>query len=299
VEVRADGVIRIALCGPFSLSRNGRPIKLRLAGKTVDLLRFLLINAARPSRREYLADLFWGSADHARHRSALSSALWRIRQALDRVVELSLLAEGDAIRLVLGANVQVDAVELARAVDAAAEGTSDEFHVSARLVVALEACDRPFLDGASDDWALVEQERFFELRMRGLALMMRRCGETRRYGDALEFGRRLLAEDPFRESVHCEMMWLYVLSGQRARAIRQYRECETRLRNELGIAPMAELQALRDLILQDFGCDGATHPPAPGNASDAALDRARLDVVFGAIERARQDVYTTLRNQLS
>jgi DNA-binding SARP family transcriptional activator len=295
----ADRVIRIALCGPFTLSSNGRVVQLRLAGKTLDLLRFLLINAARPSRREYLADLFWGTSNHARHRSALSSAIWRIRQALDPVADLAVVAEGDAVRLALGANVRVDAVELAKAVDDAAQATSDEQDVSARLVAALDICDRPFLDGASDDWALVEQERFFELRMRGLALMMRRCGETRRYGDALNFGRRLLAEDPFRESVHCEMMWLYVLSGQRARAIRQYQECETRLRNELGIAPMAELQALRDLIRSDFGRAVATRASAPGEAADARLEREPLGVVFGAIERARLDIYTTLRNQLS
>jgi DNA-binding SARP family transcriptional activator len=295
----ADRVVRVALCGPFALSRNGRPIKLRLAGKTLDLLRFLLINAARPTRREYLADLLWGATDPARHRSALSSAIWRIRQALDPVADLAILAEGDAVRLALGANVEVDAVALARAVDDATHSASDEQHVSTRLIAALDACEGPFLDGATDDWALVEQERFFEVRMRGLALMMRRYGEIRRYGDALDFGRRLLAEDPFRESVHCEMMWLYVLSGQRARALRQYHECETRLRNELGIAPMAELRAVRDLICSDFGRTAGTRAPGPGDGFDAARERERLDVVFGAIERARQDVYTALRNQLS
>jgi DNA-binding SARP family transcriptional activator len=294
-----DREIRIALCGPFTLSSGGHPIHLRLAGKTLDLLRFLLVNGTRPSRREYLADLFWGTTDPARHRSALSSAIWRIRQALEPVPHLTVVAEGDAVRLTLGASVQIDAVELAKAVDDAARSANDEHQISNRLIAALDACNGPFLDGASDDWALVEQERFFELRMRGLALMMRRCGEIRRYGDALAFGRRLLAEDPFREAVHCEMMWLYVLSGQRARAIRQYHECETRLMNELGIAPMAELRALRDLICSDFGRAGASRQPAAGDTFDAALERERLDVVFGAIARSRLDVYTTLRNQLS
>jgi DNA-binding SARP family transcriptional activator len=293
-----DPVIRIALCGPFTLTRNGRTIRLRLAGKTLNLLRYLLINTARPSRREYLADLFWGATDPARHRSALSSAIWRIRLALDSTADLALLAEGDAVRLALSPTVRVDAVELARAVDNAARSASDDDAVSARLEAALDACEGPFLDGASDDWALVEQERFFELRMRGLGLMMRRCGQTHHYSDALDFGRRLLAEDPFRESVHCEMMWLYVLSGHRARAIRQYQECETRLRNELGIAPMAELQALRDLICSDFACGGGTRTLA-GDAFDAALERERLHVVFEVMERARQEVYTTLRKQLN
>jgi DNA-binding SARP family transcriptional activator len=297
VIVSVVRVLRIALCGPFALSRAGHPINLRLAGKTLDLLRFLLINSARPSRREHLADLFWGIDHPARHRSALTSALWRIRKALAPIADLDLLTRGDAVQLTLGPGVEVDATLLMRAVDEAERTASDEHGVSARLVAALEACEGPFLDGASDDWALVEQERFFELRMRGLSLMMRRYGDIRRYRDALDFGRRMLAEDPFRESVHCEMMWLYVLSGHRARAIRQYHECETLLRTELGIAPMAELQTLRDLIRSDFGCADAMSTPIPAAASGPCPER--LEVVFTAVERARLDVYRSLRNQLA
>jgi DNA-binding SARP family transcriptional activator len=297
--VPVDRVVRVALCGPFALSRGSHPINLRLAGKTLDLLRFLLINAARPSRREHLADLFWGTGNPARHRSALTSALWRIRRALAPFDDLDLLTQGDAVQLALGPGVEVDATRLMRAVEEAERAASDQHDVSARLAAALDACDGPFLDGASDDWALVEQERFFELRMRGLSLMMRRYGDIRRYQDALDFGRRMLAEDPFRESVHCEMMWLYVLSGHRARAIRQYDECETLLRKELGISPMAELQTLRDLIRSDFGCADAIATPMPAAASGLGPGSERLEVVFTAVARARLDVYRSLRNQLA
>jgi DNA-binding SARP family transcriptional activator len=169
VIVLVDRVIRVALCGPFALSRGSHPINLRLAGKTLDLLRFLLINSTRPSRREHLADLFWGTDNPARHRSALTSALWRIRKALAPIDDLDLVTQGDAVQLALGPGVEVDATRLTRAVEEAERTASDQQEVSARLAAALDACDGPFLDGASDDWALVEQERFFELRMRGLS----------------------------------------------------------------------------------------------------------------------------------
>jgi DNA-binding SARP family transcriptional activator len=81
----------------------------------------------------------------------------------------------------------------------------------------------------------------------------------RDYEEALGYGRRILAADPFRERVQCEVMWLYVLNGQRPQALRQFEAFRRQIAREMNVAPMAETRALADYIRRgadlqvDFG----------------------------------------------
>lgn len=274
---------------------GGRAVRLSLHGATLALLQNLLLFPGKRSRRERLADRFWRRSSADRQRSALNSAVWRIRAQLKRVPGLDLATEGEALGIDLAPEVVVDTIELAQVMAAATEGElTDE--LSARLAVALEACEEPLLGGAVPDWALAERERLFHLRLRGLTLLMHWYGDQRRYEDALEVGRRLLVADPLREAAQREVMWLYVLNGQRARALQQYRDFVGLLESELGIAPTPETAALHEHIQRDLDCGrrltaGALAAVAAGRADK----NSPLDLVLGAIERSRLDLYQTLR----
>jgi DNA-binding SARP family transcriptional activator len=61
---------------------------------------------------------------------------------------------------------------------------------------------------------------------------------------AIGHGRRILAEDPLRESMHREVMRLCLRDGQRAEALRQFAECRRILDHELQVEPMPETLAL-------------------------------------------------------
>ena len=279
--------IRVCMFGPFELRRGEDCIRLGLSGRTLDLLRYMLVHAHRPLRPDYLAEMFWRRSSWERRRSALNSAVWRIRGALAPLGGFEVWRRDGAIGLDLGPNVSVDVIELGRAFEAA---NAEEVGSQERLARLLDLCEAPFLDGAAEDWAIVEREKFFELRMRGLALLLRRAGQAKRYDDALGFGARLLAEDPYREGVHCEMMWLYVLSGRRAKALAQYERCAEILRRELDIEPMAELRALYNHIRNEVR--DAAPAPAPSRPGD-------LDGVLDAIERSRTEVYEALCAQFN
>ncbi|MDC1198786.1 hypothetical protein N8071_00215 [bacterium] len=290
--------IDVCLFGPFALRRDGQPVPLNISGKTLDVLRYLIIHAHRPLRRDHLADIFWCDSSDDRRRSALNSAIWRIRGVLKPLGGFAIWSRGGAVGLDLAPQVSVDVIELSHAFDAALAAdrcVGTESLPERRLANALDLCEAPFLDGAPEEWAIVEREKFFELRMRGLGLLMRRAGQARRYEDAVEYGARLLAEDPFREGVHCELMWLYVLSGRRARALAQYETCARLLAEELDIEPMAELRALYDHIRADCAA------PAPRRAailSGGAAAPEDLDRVLGAIERSRVELYEALCDKL-
>lgn len=288
-------VLSISLFGPTLFHRDGRPYPLGLRGTTLELVWYLVSRAGQELRRECVADQFWQSSSAARQRSALNSAIWRIGKKLPRHPDLKLNATDTTLCLTIGATIPVDTRDLCVLVREAC-GTGMAPECAERLAAALAACEAPFMDGHDADWTLAERERVSSIRARGMIALMHWHGDNRAYEEALQIGRRLLREDPFRESVQIDMMWLYVLNGQRARAIRQYQAFASFLQDELAIAPMAETRALYDHIRNGLDTDvdgGAGMLPAPDARPHEA--RAAFSMVLAAVEKSRRDVYQQIR----
>ncbi|MGB3336084.1 MAG: BTAD domain-containing putative transcriptional regulator [Devosia sp.] len=268
------------------LAAGGNVVSLGLAGPTLELFAYLLTYNHRSLRRDYLADLIWEDLESARSRAALNTALWRVRRAVAALPGMTLESDSAKVRISIDATVRLDTLRLRLVMDQAVAafdakaGLPTEIRVE--LADMLGRCDGDFLDGCNSSWVLVVREEYFNLRLRGLALLMQDAGIRSVYEDALSFGRRILAVDPFREAVQCEMLWLYMLSGRRAVAIRHYRDYAEMLRRELGITPMAETRAVYDAICADANQEKALFnsgaPPAPV-------------VLLGAIERDRRSFY--------
>lgn len=287
----------ISLFGAYPVCVDGHPYRLGISGSTEKLFQYLLVNAGKISRREYLAELFWRSSPVRRQRSALNSAIWRIKRQIDDLDGIHLHCDGPAVYLQIGASVRVDAVELADAVHSISPEVMMNETEADRLYRALDACEAPFMDGVTSSWVLTERERLFNIQIRGLTVLMHWLGQKKRYEDALEIGRRLLAADPARESAQCEIMWLYVLNGQRAQAIRQYREFRAWLNRELDIEPMPETQALYRHIRLELDAGRSRKAIAPAGTRDEAARKTTFDSLLGAIEKSRRELYEVLSSQ--
>lgn len=274
---------------------DGEPYYLGISGTTQKLFQYLLLNAGKELRRESLAEIYWGRSSVERQRSALNSAIWRIKKQLTEIHGIDLVCNGPTVFLQLAPDVSNDANELSEVVHSISINEPLDERVVERLCLALRNCDAPFMEGVASDWVLTEREKMFNIKIRGMTMLMHWRGEQRRYEDALEVGRRLLAEDPFREAAQCELMWLYVLNGQRAQALRQYTEYRELLRRELDIDPMPETLALYNHIRRDLNCTG--HKLKPEQDSSVAT-RDKLNLLLGAIEESRRDLYRTIRAQL-
>lgn len=287
----ARPTVEIRVFGAFSLMLDGAPQHLAIAGATRSLLQYLVCFPERPMRRDLLVELFWPRVKIERRRAALNSAIWRIKKALMPFDGIQINATAHAVSLSIEPEVSCDMICLARAVHDACEAASPE--AFAALARAIEGCEAPLFDGLDDDWAVIERERLSEMQLRGLTLMMHAMAEDRRYEDALDYGRRILAIDPFRESAIQEVMCLCVLSGQRAKALRLYHRFAKSLDEELGIAPMAETIALYDHLTNDRAFEAA---PRPRDGAAGKVDpRPRFDDRLSVIERSRLDLYRSLR----
>ncbi|MFD7816085.1 BTAD domain-containing putative transcriptional regulator [Streptomyces sp. NPDC059785] len=95
-----------------------------------------------------------------------------------------------------------------------------------------------------NDWMLIEQEQYRQLRLYALEAMTERLTAARRHGEAVAAGLTAVRTEPLRESAHHVLMRAHLAAGNRGAALRQYEQCRRTLQNELGLEPSASLRAL-------------------------------------------------------
>ncbi|WP_019960094.1 AfsR/SARP family transcriptional regulator [Woodsholea maritima] len=278
--------LSLHIMGPHLMRLDGKALALSVSGPSLSILRYGLIYPTQPMRRDMLMELLWEGLDPDRRRHALNSAVWRLQKALQDIEGIDLLTDKDSLRFMLAPGLRTDIQALSAAVETA-EISPQSLEQLGQLQCQLDDTQPTLFGGDIEDWALSERERVMGLRIRGQILLMQGLGEQKRYEEALRYGRAILDEDPYRETVHCELMWLYVLNGQRAKAIRHFLSYRDLLGLELGIEPMAETCALFDHIRS--GLNGAVTPTLCADFSVSSFHG-----VLHSIEQSRHDIYRAL-----
>ncbi len=255
--------LRVCLFGSVRIAHDAWAGEVKVTRAVRSLLAFLLIHRHRMHPREVLAGLFWGDQSEERARSCLSSALWRLRQVLEpegvpKETYLVTTSTGE-----VGFNLKSDhwldvavfeenvGPVLSRPIESL---KADE---ASQIENALKLYQGELLEGFYDDWALRERERLRSLHIESLIHLMGYYRHHRAYEGALSCGKQILNLEPLREEMQREVMRLYVESGQRALAIKQYKACCKVLVEELDIPPMEETQALHHDILAGTDGDGS------------------------------------------
>lgn len=289
------GGLQIHLFGRVRVVHDDGP-EVKMTPTAQTLLAYLLLQRAY-CPRDVLACLCWGDQPDDQARSCLSTALWRLRRSLEtdavpRGTYLLTTTTGE-----VGFNwesqhwldVSTFEHEATRALALPPESL-DPGQVSA-LQGAVALCTGDLLEGFYDDWALRERERVRTMYLDSLSRLMRYHHSRGAYEESVAAAQKILACDPLREEIHRELMRLYLHSGQRALAVRQFKTCRDVLAEELGIPPMEETQALYHQITE-----GADEPHAsPGISSPAPLPHAltmlrqamqEFDAARGQLQRA-------------
>ena len=253
-------VIEVELLGPPRVLRDGEPV-LFDTRKAVALLAHLAVTA-RPRPRDSLADLLWTGTDLAHARGALRRTLSSVRTGVGAGL---VHATRDHVRLVRGPGVVVD-VEVFRSLrDSSPEDAVAMFRGDFMEGFALR--DAP----GFEDWAGAESE---QLRQELVSTLARVTQEREGRGDmlgAVEAARRWLAADPLHEPAHQALIRLYAGAGDRAAALKQYRECVRTLSRELGVPPLTETTQLYESVNRGLPGSPAVRPGAPAPLVDTPV----------------------------
>lgn len=264
--------LRIALLGAPMITAGGAAIETDTR-KATALLAYLAVSE-QPQRRATLATLLWPDTDEQKARGALRRTLSVLRSALgDRWLE----AEGETIDLDRS-KVHVDVTEFRRAIAEGRLADAAELY-RGDLLAGFSLRDSP----AFDDWQAAQAD---VLRTTYGDVLSGLAGRAARDGDsaaALAYAKRRLTIDPLHEPAHRDLMRLQAQAGDRAAALRQYRECVRLLDRELGVAPSEETRALHEII--ERGTAAESQAPAEVATSAAIGD---LHTLHGDYRRAIQ-----------
>ncbi len=293
-------VLRIHLFGGVRIERDGGGLSEKPTRAVQALLAYLLLQRHRCHSRDVLSGLFWGDQDESSARGCLNTALWRLRRVLEpdgvaRGTYLTRTPDGD-IGFNCESNYWLDVAVIEQGADrllSRVDSAMTEADI-AQVDGALQVYMGDLLEGNYSDWALRERERLRALYLKCLARLMRYHNAHGSYEKGLACGDKILALDPMREEVHREMMRMYVGSGQRALAARQFETCREILAAELNVAPMEETEAVYAEI---GGTSRGRHPSntllAEARTLQPVLQRLR-DALRG-VELAREQCQRALQ----
>ena len=261
-------MLRIWLFGSLCVANDAGGERITaVSGRCGSLLAYLALGRGRYFSRTELLGTLWPERMASMTAGSFNTALWRLR----RLVECPPFQHGELIasdrRGAIGLNgsqaIWLDIEEFERRI---ASGLSRPIELlgeaeiaDLRAGVALYKSD--ILMEFTDDWALREREKHRRHYLNALWRLMQLSTIRREYGEGIRHAQSILDCDTLREDVHRELMQLFVLSGQRAQALRQFETCRDMLRRELAIQPMRETLALyRQIADSAIGGDGGGEP---------------------------------------
>lgn len=233
-------VVQLQLLGGFA-ARDATEQPLAFATlKSKALLAYLVLNGDQELHRDKLSALLWGSFPEDRAHASLRQALLRVRRAWPDSQPCCLNSNGNTI--------SVDRSTLALDVEAferlATEGTPDALERAAGLYRG-DLLDGFLIDEAEfDDWLRTERSRLQELALGVFQRLLDHYANIGAIERGIIIGNRLLSIDPFQETVQRTLIRFYLYQERRGAALAQYRRCCDLLRQELGVEPEPETQAL-------------------------------------------------------
>jgi predicted ATPase/DNA-binding SARP family transcriptional activator/DNA-binding CsgD family transcriptional regulator len=303
--VPAGDALGVRLLGGFGLAAGAGVVAERgwRLRKARSLVARLALAPDHRQRRAQLAGALWPDLDRGAAANNLDQALHVARRALAPLAGWAgddgrggplpaplLRREGAEVVLHHPAGVRVDVETFEAPAAAARRGRRLADYEAA---VGLYAGDL-LPDEPDDEWVAPRREA---LRQTYLGLLLELAALHERRGDpaaAVAALQRVVDREPAHEPAQADLMRLYARSGQRAEALRQYRQLTAALR-DLGATPRPATEQLHRAVLAGrLGTRGVAPCPLPlpltrfvGRAEELeavrrALDGARLVTLTGA-----------------
>jgi predicted ATPase/DNA-binding SARP family transcriptional activator len=263
--------VDVRILGPLELVGERGAVPLPGARARM-LLLALVVRRGQALSAGRLADIVWGDRQPDNPANALQALVSRVRRVLRQSVESSaavIESVPGGYRLNLP-DASIDAARFSRAVD---EGTrllqaGDPAAASVLRRGLAEWRGDALPELADDPAGQAETRRLEELR---LVALERRVEADLAAGPGDELVgelRALVAEHPLRERMREQLMVALYRSGRQTEALDVYRDLEVLLREELGLDPGPDLQALHRAVLAQEPALAAPAPPAARPATN-------------------------------
>jgi predicted ATPase/DNA-binding SARP family transcriptional activator len=260
--------VTIELLGAFAVrvgTRLVEPAEWRLQ-KARSLVKLLALAGGHRLPRDRVVDLLWPDLDP----SAANNNLYQTMHSIRRALRLPPPAQAIGIRqgivwLLPDGDLAVDVDAFEAGITAARR--SDDLTLYHDALALYRGDLLP--EDLYEDWAAWHRERLKETYIATLLDVARRHEARGELRMAMDLLNRAVEADPLREDAHTGLMRLYASTGQRGRALRQFRELREALATELDAEPDEDNRKMHEAIV------AGRYGDADGAAAEEALAAPR------------------------
>jgi DNA-binding SARP family transcriptional activator len=245
-------MLEIYLLGPFRVAVDGKVVEEHRWSrrKPTLLVKLLALQPHHQLHREQVMELLWPELELEAASNNLHKAIHMARRALEPELQSAagshfILTKGQQIALRAPSKLWVDVEAFEQAASEAVRGESVANYESALDLYRGDLLSEDLYE----DWATSRRE---QLRAQHENLLMKLAlfhQSRHEYERGIERYKELLACDSTKEEVHRQLMRLYVLTGDKQQALKQYQQCSETLRRELDAEPERATDDLRRQIL--------------------------------------------------
>lgn len=246
--------LRVEILGPLTVAHGGLPVEVG-RGKRRSLLALFGLQPGQVVSRDEIVDVLWGDQPPATCRDLVNTYVARLRAVLEpaprrRNCRLRRAGSGYVLEL------EEEELDLLRFLEHEARG--NEARASGRAAGALECyaaalgCWRAALL-ADLDFSVRQHPAAAALSQRRVAVALAHadlCIEQGSPEAAVPHLRSLAVDQPLHEGLHARLMLALAGCGQQGAALTLFTDMRTRLREELGVEPGAELRAAQARVLR-------------------------------------------------
>jgi LuxR family transcriptional regulator, maltose regulon positive regulatory protein len=200
---------------------------------------FFLLLYRGPQRYDQLTEALWPDSPPARAHASLHTAVTHLRRAVhERIV----VRAAGMYRINEPELAHYDVAVFEHLLQQAADVSATA--AIATLRQAVELYTAPFLSDTSAEWCEGERDRLERLYLAALTRLTGLHAAAEQHHESIAVAQRLLQTDPYREDAHAAIVRAHLRLGNRAAALRQFKECSRLLRDDLGVSPGSELIAV-------------------------------------------------------
>ena len=259
----------IRILGALQVVLEGTPVEV--PGRQQQAILFMLVlNRGRAVRASRLVDALWGPTPPPSAAASLRVSVSKLRRVLRSTPQCQVLltASGGYVLDVCAEQTDVGRFEQALAAAHAAEGPRERSQHLDRALCLWRGSPGPAPEYDAD--VSTELARLVELRDLALEDRAEAALELGRHRELVPELEALVAQAPLRERRTGLLMLALDRSGRQADALAAFRRLRSRLVEELGLEPSAELQAVERAVLDGGAVTtsrGRQAPPLPSTPS--------------------------------
>lgn len=216
---------------------------------------FLAVHRHRSIHRDELLAAIWPDEAPAQTDSALDAILSKLRGTLKSAGfgrDAGIAVHSGTVALTLPSATWIDLEVATNALDEAQgalrrNATAEAWGLSN---VAAVISRRPFLPDVEAPWIESQRSALRALHMRALNCLVTVSAHNGEPLEAIRHATEMIELEPFRETAYQLLMKMHAAAGDRAEALRVFAKCRELLRDELGVSPSRQTEAVYLEILR-------------------------------------------------